>query len=57
MFSKNIGKFWDIAKISRILFWDIENEKWIVGPHGQADSLPHKEGESSFYSFGILVSD
>ena len=24
---------------SQILFWDFENEKWIVGPHGQAISI------------------
>ena len=47
MFSKNIlghsqnfkGTIWIVQGVwffSRILFFDIENEKWIVGPRGQA---------------------
>ena len=53
--------FTDTISIAQgVLFFTdtiLGHEKWIVGPHGQADSHPHKEGESSFYSFGILVSD
>jgi len=43
MFSKNIENFWDIAKISRILYGfylghnqNFTDTIWIVGPLGQA---------------------
>jgi hypothetical protein len=40
-FTDTIWKVKGVWVFSWILLWDIENEKWTVGPHGQAIILCH----------------